>query len=423
MLKKISVDQVRVGMHLQALEGAWLDHPFWSSSFVIADLSDLRKLRQSNVREVWIDLDKGLDVAGTEDGRARPQPWPAMPAMPAIPAIPVSPGAQADPASATPATPPTHSISDELPAAALICNRGNQAMQAVFREVRLGHAISTEGCQALVQEISASVHRNRDALISLARLRRQDEYSYMHSMAVCVLMVALSREAGLDEQQSRTAGLAGLLHDLGKAVMPAEVLKKPGPLTPEEFGIIRSHPARGHTILLEGHGVGPDVLDACLHHHERIDGSGYPHGLVGDGILQLARMVAICDVYDAVSSDRVYKRGWCPGESIARMATWKGHFDPDLFQYFVKSVGIYPVGALVRLESDRLAVVLEQNPDALTTPVVKVFFSTRSQQPVPVQRVDLATGSDRIVGRETPDKWGFKHLDTLWSEQPSSRRH
>ncbi len=411
MLEKISVDQLRVGMYVQALEGAWLDHPFWRTSFLIADPADLARLRQSPVLEVWIDPDKGLGTASADSSAAQPLP-PQRPVSPAVTAVSL-PGA--------PPAPRCHSIRDELRTAGLICNRGNQAMQALFREARLGHAISAEGCQGLVQEISSSVQRNRDALVSLARLRRQDEYSYMHSMAVCVLMVALSREAGLDEQQCRTAGLAGLLHDLGKAVMPPEVLKKPGKLTPEEFDIIRAHPARGHTLLLEGHGVGPEVLDACLHHHERIDGSGYPHGLSGDAISLLSRMVAICDVYDAVSSNRVYRQAWCPAESIARMASWKGQFDPALFRLFVKCVGIYPVGTLVRLQSGRLAVVAEQNPTTLTKPVVKVFFSTKSDLPVPVQRLDLAQGSDGIVGRESPGKWGFKDLDALWAEQPIPR--
>jgi hypothetical protein len=152
-----------------------------------------------------------------------------------------------------------------------------------------------------------------------------------------------------------------------------------------------------------------------------VDGTGYPHRLAGDAISRIAKMGAICDVYDAITSNRPYKGGWDPAESIARMASWKGHFDPDLFKAFVKSLGIYPVGSLVRLASGRLAVVVEQNPGALTAPLVKVFFSARSNMPVPVQRVDLASGVDRIVGRESPARWGFKHLDGLWSDDVALR--
>jgi len=405
MLKKISVDQVRLGMHLHALEGAWIDHPFWKTRFVISDAADLRKLRESSVREVWIDAAKGLDVALPEATLARP----AAPAPP--PDAPV-------PARTVPAPPPARaSMADELHEAAAICNRGKQAVASMFREARLGKAVDAEGCLPLVEEISSSVLRNPGALVSLARLKTQDEYTYMHSVAVCALMVALGREAGLDADACRQAGLAGLMHDLGKAMMPLEVLNKPGKLTDDEFTVMRTHPERGHALLLEGRGAGAEVLDVCLHHHERMDGTGYPHKLAGDAISLVARMGAICDVYDAITSNRPYKNGWDPAESVARMASWQGHFDPALFKLFVKSLGIYPVGSLVRLQSGRLAVVVEQNPAALTAPVVKVFFSTKSNMPISLQRLDLAGSSDRIVGRESAAQWGFKHLDGLWADE------
>jgi putative nucleotidyltransferase with HDIG domain len=405
MLKKISVEQVRVGMHLHALEGAWIDHPFWKTRFVIADAADLLKLCGSKIREVWIDTSKGLDVALPHGQPPLPTPAPAAP----------------PPVAAAPATAATRSMSDELRQAAAICNRSKQAVMSMFREARLGKAIDAEGCLPLVEEISSSVMRNPGAIVSLARLKTQDEYTYMHSVAVCALMVALGREIGMDDDACRIAGLAGLLHDLGKAVMPLDVLNKPGKLTAVEFDLMRTHPERGHAMLLESQGVGPEVLDVCLHHHERVDGTGYPHRLAGDAISRIAKMGAICDVYDAITSNRPYKGGWDPAESIARMASWKGHFDPDLFKAFVKSLGIYPVGSLVRLASGRLAVVVEQNPGALTAPLVKVFFSARSNMPVPVQRVDLASGVDRIVGRESPARWGFKHLDGLWSDDVALR--
>jgi len=284
----------------------------------------------------------------------------------------------------------------------------------MFREARLGHAVDAESCLPLVEEISTSVARNPGALVSLARLKSQDEYTYMHSVAVCALMVALGREVGMDDDACRSAGLAGLMHDLGKAAMPLEVLNKPGKLTDDEFAIIKSHPERGHEMLLEGRGANADVLEVCLHHHEKMDGSGYPHRLAGEQVSLIARMGAICDVYDAITSNRPYKAGWDPAESIARMASWQGHFDPALFNRFVKSLGIYPVGSLVRLASGRLAVVVEQNPAALTAPAVKVFFSIKSNMPISVQRLDLSSGNDRIVGRESVAKWGFKNLDALW---------
>jgi HD-GYP domain-containing protein (c-di-GMP phosphodiesterase class II) len=421
MLKKISVDQVRLGMHLHALEGAWIDHPFWKTRFVIADMADLRKLSSSNVREVWIDPTKGLDVAvayAPDDVAKVP------PVLPAAVAAATQPHSLATASAPPPAAQGPHrqSMADELHEAAAICGRGKQAVMSMFKEARLGHAVDAEGCLPLVEEISSSVLRNPGAMVSLARLKTQDEYSYMHSVAVCALMVALGREVGMGEDECRSAGLAGLMHDLGKAVMPLDVLNKPGKLTEEEFTVMRSHPERGHALLLEGRGASAEVLDVCLHHHERVDGTGYPHKLSGDAISRIAKMGAICDVYDAITSNRPYKQGWDPAESIARMASWKGHFDPDLFRSFVKSLGIYPVGSLVRLESGRLAVVTEQNPTALTAPQVRIFFSAKSNMPVPTLKLDLSTGADRIVGRESAATWGFKQLDALWTEGAAPRR-
>jgi len=406
MLKKIRVDQVRLGMHLHALEGAWMDHPFWKTRFVIRDEEQLRKLQDSVVQEVWIDADKGLDVA--EEAAAAPAPARVQAAAPA-PATRPTP-------SATPVPPPSRSFAEELRTASVLCNKGRAQMQQVFSQVRLGRAVDADACLPLVQEISDSVIRNPGAIVSLLRLKTQDDYSYMHSVAVCALMVALGRELGFDQEQCRTAGTAGLLHDVGKALMPLDILNKPGKLTDEEFDVMRSHPARGFELLQEAHGTSADAMDVCLHHHERVDGTGYPHRLPVDKLSTLVRMGSICDVYDAITSDRPYKKGWDPAESIGQMASWKGQFDPAIFATFVKSVGIYPTGSLVRLQSDRLAVVIEQNASALTAPVVRVFYSLKSQMPVALQRLDLSGGtSDRIAGRESPEKWKFGFLNELWA--------
>ncbi|MBW8756627.1 MAG: HD-GYP domain-containing protein [Burkholderiales bacterium] len=408
MLKKIRIDQVRLGMHLHALEGAWMDHPFWKTRFVIRDEEQLRKLQDSVVQEVWIDADKGLDVVEEAAAALAPARVPA--------AAPASAPMTRPVPSPAPLPPPSKSFAEELRTASILCNKGRAQMHKVFSQVRLGRAVDAEACLPLVQEISDSVIRNPGAIVSLLRLKTQDDYSYMHSVAVCALMVALGRELGFDQAQCRTAGTAGLLHDVGKALMPLDILNKPGKLTDEEFDVMRSHPVRGFELLQDAHGTAADAMDVCLHHHERVDGTGYPHRLPVDKLSQLVRMGSICDVYDAITSDRPYKNGWDPAESIGKMASWKGQFDPAIFASFVKSVGIYPTGSLVRLQSDRLAVVIEQNASALTAPVVRVFYSLKSQMPVALQRLDLSGGtSDRIVGRESPEKWKFGFLNELWA--------
>ncbi len=420
-LKKIPVSELRLGMHLHALDGPWLDHPFWRTRFVLRDPADLQALVASKVRECWIDAALGVDVAPPPADNAvqlaaapAPEPAPATTAAPtALPAPAAPPPARA-PAPAAPE--PRVAMREEMHRAALLCQRSREAVSSMFAEARLGHALNAEHCQPLVNDITESVLRNPGALVSLARLKTQDDYTYMHSVAVCALMVALGRQMGFDDAACRDAGLAGLLHDLGKAAVPLDILNKPGKLTDAEFAIIRTHPVRGHAMLQEAKGANEAAMDVVLNHHERTDGRGYPRALPAEQLSLIARMGAVCDVYDAITSNRPYKDGWDPADSVSKMASWKGQFDDTVFRHFVRSLGIYPNGALVRLASGRLAVVIEQNAKNLTVPVVKVFFDTRTEMPLPPKVIDLATDqSDRITDREPPGRWNFPHLDALWA--------
>ena len=403
MLKKISVDDLSLGMYLHGLCGPWVDHPFWKSKFELCKASDLELLRQSTVRECWIDVSKGVDVVS---------------AVASVTASVIAPAAAATP---PPAREPDArvSLADEIGRAAALVNKSREQMRSMFKEARMGHALDAGECLPLVADITSSVWRNPGAMVSLARLKTHDDYSYMHSVAVCALMVSLARQLGQDEVQAREVGLAGLLHDMGKAVMPLEILNKPGKLTTLEFDIIKGHPQRGHDLLKTGAATPQVALDVCLHHHERPDGRGYPFGLSGDALSVSARMGAVCDVYDAITSNRPYKDGWDPADSISRMTTWAkdGQFDMKVFAAFVKSLGVYPVGSLVRMRSARLAVVVEQSQTQLLKPWVKVFYSTKSQMPVPPELFDTSDArcTDHIATRESNDIWKFPHLEELWA--------
>jgi len=413
MLKRIPIDQLRLGMHVHSLGGAWLNHPFWKTRFELSDAQDLVRLRESGIPDCLIDTDKGLDVRSIS-----PQPAPKLAAEPPPPPVEA-------PAVLAATGPQRQEFASELTQAAKLVNRSRGAVMAMFNEARMGHALQTEACLPLVNDIADSVTRNPDAFVSLARLKTHDDYTYMHSVAVCALMVALARRLRLTDAQCREAGLAGLLHDLGKSMMPLEVLNKPSKLNDSEFLTMKSHPERGHELLRKGDAVGEMVLDVCLHHHERPDGKGYPHGLSGDALSLHARMGAVCDVYDAITSNRPYKGAWDPADSIARMADWRrqGQFDPAVFAAFVQSLGIYPTGSLVRMRSSRLAVVIEQHPTALTSPKVRVFFSTRSEMPIPVEDLDLSLPScgDAIEARESNQRWQFKHLVEIWAGSAAPR--
>lgn len=406
MLKTIPTHQVIIGMHIHALKGAWVDHPFWKTRFVLDDIQDLKKLQTSIIKEVVIDTEKGLDVpalslnTGLESEQVRTQD-----------ALSTS---QAEP---VPKVVEKTSIAQELEQASRIIKESKRAVASMFKDARLGKVVNAEAVMPLVDEISASINRNEGALISLVRLKSKDDYTYMHSVAVCAMMTALAKELGLNEKEIRQAGLAGLMHDIGKAAVSLDILNKPGALTDQEFSMIKLHPEKGHELLLKASIDDPVTLDVCLHHHEKIDGTGYPKRLKGDQISVFAKMGAVCDVYDAVTSNRPYKVGWEPGMSLQRMAQWKNHFDETVFKAFVKSVGIYPTGSVVLLKSGRLAVVIDQSTKSLLQPIVKVFFSTKSKSRIQVETVDLSKPSamDEIIGHESAHTWGIHDVHELWT--------
>lgn len=404
MLKKIRVDQLSLGMYIHEFCGSWMDHPFWKAGFVLQEPKDLATTLASNIRQVWIDTSKGKDLPSDElaitESESDTHRHVHLQGL----------------LEASEDTAPA-STAQEMERAVKICAQSKQAVISMFQEARMGKSIDRRVSAQLVSEITLSVTRNPSALISLARLKTTDDYTYMHSVAVCALMVSLSHQLGLTVEQTRDAGLAGLLHDVGKMAIPMEVLNKKGGLSDAEFALIKTHAVEGHRMLHTGSEQNPVVLDVCLHHHEKMDGSGYPYGLKGDDISLFAKMGAVCDVYDAITSNRPYKTGWDPSEALQKMADWaKGHFDPRVFQAFVRTLGIYPVGSLVRLSSGRLGVVVEQSGKSLTLPLVKVFFEVASKTRIEPVVIDLsqAAGAEKIVGREDPNKWRFADLHTLW---------
>ena len=400
-------------MYLHKIGGSWLQHPFLRNSFLLTDPEDVRRILESGIDSVWIDESKGDALQHVEAvGEALyPSPSGADVALPDTPQ-------QALPAASRPQRPDASTATPldlEIERARRICLAGKAQVQAMFSDLRLGKTVDQASVMPLVEEIADSVWRNPAAMISVARLKTHDDYSYLHSVAVSALMLALARQLKLEDRLVRVAGIGGLMHDLGKAFMPLEVLNKPGRLTDEEFAVMKTHPAAGADALREG-GCMPEVIDVALHHHERMDGRGYPYGLREDEISLLARMGAVCDVYDAVTSIRPYKRPWDPAMAMREMARWDGHFDTRVFNAFVKSVGIYPLGALVRLASDRLAVVVEPGTDSLLKPKVRAFYSTRSREKILPQVIDLAAPGcrDSIVSPESPEQWGLSNLEALW---------
>lgn len=400
MLKRISVDDLRVGMHLHELGGAWLDHPFLRSSFKIEDVQTLRKIRSSGIREAWIDTAKGLDIAGgVTEAEADAE---------------VELDLQAS-AAEEPAPPVRASTEEEVARAREICAQAVAEVGKLFNEARMGKAIQPDCLLPVATDIAASVERNQGVLTALMRLRQQDSYTYMHSVSVGALMVGLGRQLGIAPDLLPELGLAGLLHDIGKVEIELELLNKKGRLTDAEFGRLREHAPSGHRLLLAGN-ASEIALEVARHHHERADGSGYPDHLASDTISLYARMAAVCDVYDATTSNRPYKDPWQPAHALRKMAEWsRNQYDTRVFHAFVRTIGIYPIGTLVRLRSGYLGVVMDQNEKALLAPRVKAFYAIDRGHRIPAKIIDLEHEGDEILSHEDPDVWGIVDLYSLWS--------
>lgn len=384
MQRKIKADDLRLGMYIDKFGGKWIDHPFWRKAFLLEDQKDLDTILKSGIAEVWIDTSKGKDVE-TASTQAQIVPSPA-----------IEESAIAEEHTA---------LEEELIIARETLDEAKEATISMFQEARMGKTIEVTEAEPLVEKISESVVRNPGAMLSLTRIKTVDDYTYMHSVAVCALMIALGKELDY-EGDLLSLGMAGLLHDVGKMAIDPGVLNKPGKLTDEEFEAMKTHPRRGWEMLKEGGGVNEIALDVCLHHHERVDGRGYPDSLADKDISLVAKMGAVCDVYDAITSERCYKHGWEPADALKKMASWKdGHFDEHVFQAFVKSIGIYPTGTLVKLQSGRLGIVTEQSDKTLLTPIVKVFYSISTHTPIPTSIIDLSNSQETIDSIEDPAAW------------------
>ncbi|MFC0250950.1 HD-GYP domain-containing protein [Massilia consociata] len=400
MLKKVDASQLKVGMFIHDLDCGWMDHPFVRNRFVLTSEDEIYKIRHARIRGVVIDCSKGLDI---DDAPTLAQAEAALDAE--VTAI-----------AAKPVVVTRVSLGEELQRAAHIRKQAAGLVRTVMADARLGKAVELDKVGPVVESVTESILRNAGALLGLLRIKNKDDYTFLHSVSVCALLVAFCRSRNMDEDTIHQAGVGGLLHDTGKALVPDAILNKQDRLTDEEFDIIKRHPRDGYDILVKTPEIGPIPLDITLHHHERRDGSGYPDKQAEGGISELAQMAAIVDVYDAITSDRCYHKGMPAAEALRKIYEWsKFHFNPTLAQEFMRCVGIYPVGTLVLLESGRLGVVIEPHETSLLTPKVNVFFSTKSQGYIKPQTLDLSKplgfgGGDKIVRHESAEKWQVNPL-------------
>ena len=385
MKKQIKVQNVRLGMFIDELCGRWIDHPFWKKAFLLEQQKDLDDLLASGIKELWIDTDQGLDV--------EIETIPAAPSTENTP--PEEPKGEQEPPAL---------LVDEIKRARKIYAQGRVDVTNLFKAAFNNEALGLDQVLILVDEIRKSTARNPNAFLSLTRTKNKEDYLCLHSIATCTLMIMLARTLQMDQETLLSAGLAGLLHDTGNFEFPDDLPNKRGKLTAEEYKSVKNHPVRGWEILKKYH-LNDRVLDVCLHHHERCNGKGYPEGLAQDSISPFAKMAAVCDTYDTLISNNSYSKGISPGNAIREMTkSQEGQYDKAIFHAFVKTVGFYPFGTLVKLKSGRVAVVEEQSKKSLATPIVRVFFSTRIDEPIFQEWVDLSKVPDKIVSVEEADK-------------------
>lgn len=400
MIKKIPVDQLKPGMYVSDFNAGWLDHPFTFNSMKITGEDQVKKVFAAGIKELFIDTSKGLDAShaptiheAAAETRAHLEkaieaPKPLMPER-------------------------RVSLAEEMTRARSTFSDATKIVRSVMDDIRLGKQPEMEAIKPMVERITSSVVRNSNAMMTMRRMQNHDDYTFLHSVSVCTMLVTFAKAAGMEEAIHDMA-LGALLHDMGKMRVNMAILNKPSKLSDDEYKHMKSHVVLGQDLLRQMPGIPAMAFEPLELHHERYDGSGYPKGLKGEEISRVGRMAAIVDVYDAITSDRVYRKAMNPAAAMQRLFEWsKFHFDPALTQIFVKSVGIYPIGSLVKLESGRLGVVVEQQEEHLLTPVVRVIFDTKRECTLAAEDVNLAKpmgsgGADRIVGVEDPAKWGLE---------------
>lgn len=397
MSRKIPVSQLKPGMYISELGLDWLSHNFLRKSFTVTDDAVIQRVVGTGIDEVYIDPARGLDVVDAPTGeevQADIEREMVEVALHLQPACRVT-------------------VSEEMLQASVISDEACIIVREVMNHARLGLQVQAERVEPIVDRITQSILRNGNALIYLTRIKSKDDYTFQHSVAVCSLLVAFCRALGMDAETLHLAGIGGLLHDIGKVRIDSAILNKPGPLSHSQFERMKDHVTEGVHILREARSFHPTSILVAEQHHERYDGSGYGAGLAGNAISQIGQMAAICDVYDAITSQRIYRRPMSPHQATAKIFEWsKFHFNPELAHQFLRVIGIYPVGALVKLESGRLAVVLGQSESSLLKPVVRAFYDTRHQCVITPFEIDLSQplghgGGDRIVSHETAERWGI----------------
>jgi HD-GYP domain-containing protein (c-di-GMP phosphodiesterase class II) len=369
MLKKISTEQLVPGMYIADSGMSRLENPYlyYAETDATAELSN--RILRSGFTEVFIDTERCRPGLIAEDA--------------GLAAAPTGGGAYAV---------PDIPITVEMQAAKATYSGALNQAKTFMDSIRNGNTPELRQAEPLVDEMLQSLGRNPDALLSLCKLRAQDNYTYTHCINVAVLGIMFAKHMGFSTNVQHATGMAGLFHDLGKSLVPLEILNAPRDLSADEFAVLREHPGMGYDLVKQISGLPPEVSLGVYDHHERSKGHGYPRGLSAGDISPAGRILAVADVYDALSSRRPYKDAVMPHRVLGIMYQNRNKdFYPGYVEHFVRLLGIYPVGSVVELEDGRQGVVSGSNSAAPTRPKVLIMLA-KDGTPLKPEEKDINLG-------------------------------
>lgn len=374
--KRIRVQELAVGMFISALDRPWLETPFLLEGFLVTDAKDIKTI-SALCKYVYIDLKKSQKDFVT-------------PEQPPLKKHSISPSSQRY-ANKTPMPnyhknvnfTNKHSIKDELENARHAYKDVKHTVTEVIEEFKAGRDINIEQAEIAVSKCVTSIFNNKDALLWFTLIKDRDHYTSQHSLNVSILSIAFGRYLGHPEDMLQVIGLCGLLHDVGKLKIPLAILNKEGTFTAEEYEVMKQHPEHGREYLSKLPNMLFEVIDSTYSHHEKMDGSGYPQGLDESQISYYAKLIAITDAYDAITSDRCYqnRRTTLQAQKILYESAGK-HFDKELVKSFIQWLGIYPPGSIVEMTNGEIGIVLAANPTWKTKPrVIMLLDQEKAEQP------------------------------------------
>jgi HD-GYP domain-containing protein (c-di-GMP phosphodiesterase class II) len=363
------VNQLAIGMYIVELDRPWLETPFLFQGFELKTEEEISAVRDI-CDYVYIDTTK----------RKKPNNIVAEQAQVNIHSVL---GYGSPPAKLS-------TFEKQVLQTENVYKNARILVAEFMEKIAMGGGIDSKLAKEAVAECVNSVLHSPDAMLWLTQLKNRDEYTAQHSMNVCVLAIILGRHINLSEKNLNIVGLCGMMHDMGKMLIPLEILNKPGKLESDEMEIIQTHTTLGSELLKSSDNMHPSAIEVALNHHERLDGKGYCRQISPFGISHFTRMVAIVDMYDAMTSDRVYQKGRTHLETTNTMINVAGlHLDATLLVKFIESIGVYPPGCLVELTNGSVAVVIEVNEKTKLRPKI-ITILDEEKNPAPEQVIDLS---------------------------------